>query len=423
MDIRVHRLFTWENFDRVENRNFGQKRQYSFFLRFVSGIFSFVSVDPSPGGIEMQISIRSQLIAGTAAVVGASAIAMTPVTQANLALPDLQLPSAAQVSLAGFDSPLSELIASLGLANTLLFDATGPVLQPPPWSALSALGLVPQIITDGMPVLSQLGLNGSDYLFQTGKGLGTSALLLSEGFWNAAGDLLSLDIPGAINTLVTAFTAAGQEALATGQYVFTGVVTRGAAVATAIATLAPQILTAMVNQGLVVVGSVVKVAQDAIAALSSANPFENTWNAVVDGLFGPTGIPGALTAITIGPGVVAPAPISAYVPSVRTVISTVVKDVQTALATSNPAPPPAAAQAAAPSASSLRVAAVQEPSAADEGGAGASNGNSGGGNGASASENSGGTHSKSDSTKSGAKHGVAGSKRAAAKASASKSAD
>ena len=64
----------------------------------------------------MQISLRSQMIAGTAAVVGASAIAMTPVTpvgQANLAMPDLQIPSAAQVALAGFDSPLSELLLSL----------------------------------------------------------------------------------------------------------------------------------------------------------------------------------------------------------------------------------------------------------------------------------------------------------------------
>ncbi|WP_319437710.1 hypothetical protein [Mycobacterium sp. RTGN5] len=339
---------------------------------------------------------------------------MTPVTQAHLALPDLQLPTAAQVALAGFDSPLSELIASLGLANTFMFNTAGPLPQPPPWSSLSAVGALPQFIKDGLPILSQLGLNGSDYFYQTGKGLGTSAFLLSEGVWNAAGDLLSLDIPGAINTFVTAATAAGQEALATGQYVFTGVVTRAAAVATALATLAPQILTVMVNQGLVVVGSMVKVFQDAVAALSSANPFENTWNAVVDGLFGPTGVPGALTAITIGPGVNAPAPISAYVPSVRTVISTVVKDVQTALATANPAPPPAAAQAAAASssASSLRVAAVQESPAAD---AGSSNGNSAG-------EKAGAAHSNSGSAKAGGKHGPASSKKAGAKASAGKSA-
>lgn len=362
----------------------------------------------------MQISIRSQLIAGTAAVVGASAIAMTPVTQSNLALPDLNLPSAAQVALAGFDSPLSELIASFGLANTFLFSTAGPVLQPPPWSALAAAGLLPQIIKDGLPIVSQLGLNGSDYLYQTGKGFGTSALLLSEGVWNAAGQALSFDIPGAITTLVDAISAAGQEALATGQYVLTGVVTRAAAVATALATLTPEIATAVVNQGLVVAGSVVKVFQNAIDALGTANPIENTWNALVDGFFGPTGVPGALTAITVGPGVVAPAPISAYVPSVRTVISTVVKDVQTALDTTNPAPPPAASKASASAASALRTAAVQESAPADEGAAGLAG--SGSGSGAAASDHSKGAHSKSSgSAKAGSKHGVAGSKRAAAK--------
>jgi hypothetical protein len=372
-------------------------------------MFGFISVDPRPGGIEMEISLRSHLIAGTAAVVGASAIAMTPVTQAHLALPDLQLPSAAQVALAGFDSPLSELIMSFQLANNFLFDTAGPVPLPAPWSSLAAVGVFPQIIKDGLPILTQLGLNGSDYLFQTGKGLSTSALLLSEGVWNAAGDLLSLDIPGAINTLVTAVTAAGQEALATGTYVLTGVVTRASAVVNVLATLTPQIVNAVVNQGMVVVGSVVKVVQDTIAALSSTNPFENTWNAVVDGLFGPTGIPGALTAITIGPGVDAPAPISAFVPSMRTVISTVVKDVATALATPNPAPPPAAAQGGAPAASALRAAAVVS-SAAGTSGSNAGNGNSGGGNGASAGDNS-GTHSKGSAAKAGGKHGVAGSKR------------
>ncbi|AKK29002.1 hypothetical protein [Mycobacterium sp. EPa45] len=341
---------------------------------------------------------------------------MTPVTQANLALPDLHLPSANQVALAGFDSPLSELLLSLGAANKYTFDVAAPLLPlPAPWSTPAANGLLPQIIKDHLPIVSQLGLNGSDYLFQTGKGLGTSALVLSEGFWNAAGQALSLDIPGAINTVVAAISAAGQEALATGQYVLTGVVTRAAAVATALAALTPQISTAVVNQGLVVAGRFVKIFQDAAAALSTANPIENTWNVVVDGLFGPTGLPGTLTALTIGPGVPAPAPISAFVPSVRTVISTVVKDVQTALGTTNPAPPPAAAKTASPSASALRVAAVDQSSPADDSGAGNSKSSSGGSS-ATDHSNSGNANS-GNSGKSGGKHGVAGSKRPA-KASA-----
>ena len=48
----------------------------------------------------MQISLRSHLIAGTAAVVGASAIAMTPVMGAQLSLPAINVPTVAKVTLA-----------------------------------------------------------------------------------------------------------------------------------------------------------------------------------------------------------------------------------------------------------------------------------------------------------------------------------
>ncbi len=82
-----------------------------------------------------------------------------------------------------------------------------------------------------------MGLNGSDYLFQSVKGLGTSAAVLSEGVWNAAGDLLSLDISGAIDTLVNAVQIAGNIALASGTYVVTGVLTRATAVVNALIPL------------------------------------------------------------------------------------------------------------------------------------------------------------------------------------------
>ena len=152
----------------------------------------------------MQISLRSHLIAGTAAVVGVSAIAMTPVTMQHLRVPVIPVPSvSAGVALAAFDSPISQLIETLGLTNTYLFSPT-PWQTYAPWSDLSALGVVPQIINDHLPIISQLGQNGADYLLQTFTGLGTSAYLLSEGVWNAAANLLSLNIPGAITTLLTA---------------------------------------------------------------------------------------------------------------------------------------------------------------------------------------------------------------------------
>ena len=70
----------------------------------------------------MQISLRSHLIAGTAAVVGASAIAMTPVMGAQLSLPSINVPTVANVTLAGLDSPISELLGSVILGGQLLLN-------------------------------------------------------------------------------------------------------------------------------------------------------------------------------------------------------------------------------------------------------------------------------------------------------------
>ena len=297
----------------------------------------------------MHISIRSSLITGTAAVIGASAIATTPVlTQRDLALPSIQVPTASvEVALAAFDNPLSQLIETLGVTNVYLFSAT-PWQTYAPWSDLSALGVVPQIINDHLPIISQLGQNGSDYLLQTFAGLGTGAFLLSEGVWSAVGSLLSFNIPGAISTLLTAVQDAGQLALDTGRYVLSGVVTRATAVLNAVAGLIPNVATAVVGQVSVLVGSVVSVITNTIAALGSANPLQNTWNAVVDGLLGPTGIPGVVNALTIGYGIdPVPPQIPAFVPSIRTVLTTAVQDVAGALATSNPAPPPVAAKRSA----------------------------------------------------------------------------
>ena len=296
----------------------------------------------------MQISLRSHLIAGAAAVVGVSTIAMAPANTQHLQVPVTPLPAvSADVALAAFDNPLSQLIQTLGLTNTFLFSAT-PWQNFAPWSDLSALGVVPQIINDHLPIISQLGQNGADYLLQTFTGLGTGTYLLSEGVWNAAANLLSLNIPGAITTLLTAVQDAGQVALDTGRYVLSGVVTRATAVFNAVVGLIPNVASAVVGQVTALVGSVVKVVTDTVAALGSANPIQNTWNAVVDGLLGPTGIPGVLNALTIGYGIdPAPPQVPAFVPSIRTVLTTAVQGVAGALATSNPAPPPVAARRSA----------------------------------------------------------------------------
>ena len=338
----------------------------------------------------MQISLRSHLIAGTAAVVGASAIAMTPVMGAQLSLPAINVPTVAKVTLAGLDSPISELLGSVILGGQLLFNTSQDVTDADLWGptafqqggfpifpaaletdalgGYSSIGLLPQIIDDALPITRQLGINGSDYLNVAVAGLSAAGIALSEGVWNAAGDLLTLDIPGALATLAASISAAGTLALGSGAYVLSGVVTRAQAVVEAVIGSLPLIIGATVAQLSLVVNTTIGVVTDTFAAAT----FEDGWNAAIDGIFGATGIPGTILNVTIGAGQQI-APITtfppteadiaaAYVPSVRTVVQSAVKGVANALATPVPG---AVAAAPAASAASARAAAVEAAPAAE----------------------------------------------------------
>lgn len=387
----------------------------------------------------MQISVRSHLIAGTAAVVGASAIALTPVTQANLVLPDIKVPAIGQVALAGFDSPISELFKTLAQVNTFIFGAGNtPADYAPFISSLNgygtvvggynfnSVGIVPQIINDHLPVMSQLGKNGSAYLDSSFNALYSVGFTLSEGLWNAAGQALSLDIPGAVNTLLAAVQTAGETALQSGAYVLNNVVAKASALLSAVPTLTSLVVNSAIGQAQVLIGAVTNVANAVVAGIQAGN-FEATWNAAVDGLFGPTGIPGVINALTIGAGVQIGGvpPVTNVVPSVRGVIQATVHGIATALATTapspGPVPPPTAAKSVAPSSAALRTAAAESSTASDTSVAGTE---ASGGNSATPGDNSNsGGASNGGTAKAGAKGGLGGSKRAAAKASASKSAE
>ena len=338
----------------------------------------------------MQISLRSHLIAGTAAVVGASAIAMTPVMGAQLSLPAINVPTVAKVTLAGLDSPISELLGSVILGGQLLFNTSQDVSDADLWGptafqqggvpifpaalgtdalgGYSSIGLLPQIIDDALPITRQLGINGSDYLNVAVAGLSAAGIALSEGVWNAAGQLLTLDIPGALATLAASISAAGTLALGSGAYVLSGVVTRAQAVVEAVIGSLPLIIGSVVAQLNLVVNTTIGVVTDTFAATT----FEDGWNAAIDGIFGATGIPGTILNVTIGAGQQT-APITtfppteadiaaAYVPSVRTVVQSAVKGVANALATPVPT---AVAAAPAASAASARAAAVEAAPAAE----------------------------------------------------------
>ncbi|WP_445166462.1 hypothetical protein ACTXG7_21780 [Mycolicibacterium sp. Dal123E01] len=369
---------------------------------------------------------------------------MTPVTQANLALPNLQLPSASQVALAGFDSPLSELIGTFNSFNQWLVSAdnstagytdlggiatAGGVAIVKGGFGFNAVGLLPQVINDHMPILTQVGLNGADSLESMLNAGTTIALIASEGLWNLPGafvtatqQALSGDIPGAITTLqdaiVTPFVNAASVALASGNYMLDNAVARGSALLDAVPQLVNLVIQSSVGQATVLSAAFSTVVQNIATGITNGNA-EETWNAAVDGFFGPRGIPGTFLNLTVGAGVQTDA--TTVVPSIRGEIQAAVRGIAGALSQTGSAPPvpPPSAAAQTPSASAMRVAAVQEPAAADEGGSSASNDKAGGGNDSSAGAKSKAGSTKSGAAKSGAKHGVAGSKRPA-KASSGK---
>lgn len=387
----------------------------------------------------MQISLRSQLVAGTAAVVGASAIAMTPVVaHHDLQLPAIQIPAAsAEVALAGYDSPVSELFRSLGQLNNFVFGSGNTLADYPGILSLAGLtgiqtvynfnaaGIFPQIINDAAPILRQLGTNGSAYLDTTFNAIYRIGFDLSEGVWNAAGQALTLDIPGAVSTLVAAVQSAGTTALQAGNFVLTNVIAKTTALISAIPAVANLVVTAVTGQAQVLVGAVSTFANALVAAVQTGNP-ETIWNTTVDGLFGPNGLPGVINKLTVGAGVqTGPATI---VPSVRGVIQATVKGITTALQATSMAPPvtpPASAVSSSPSvasASALRSAAADEPSTtagdntkSDEGSSAGAGDNATPGDNATSGDNGSsgaGSASNSDNGSKGGAKGKVGNKRA-----------
>ena len=347
----------------------------------------------------MQISLRSQLIAGSTAVIGASAIAMTPVTSAHLSLPALQAPaSAVQTALVAFSSPLAQLSQTLIQTSTYLLNGDANPLAATSWAfsgfpgsgsgsqgglpvlpaglalpeagGYSSVGLLPQIIDDALPIISQLGYNGSEYLNATFTSLGLAGVQLGNGVIGAIEDLLSLDITGAIESLVTAVSQVGSTLLNAGGFVLTGVVNRLTAVVETTVELVPLLLGSTLNQLGAVAASVGAVVTNFVDAFSSGTPIESAWNALVDGLLGPSGIPGTLNNLTIGAGVQT-GPITTldqsdieanFAPSIRTVVQGGVKAIAGALAT----PVVAAAAAEAPAAAAAaEVADVEVPAAVE----------------------------------------------------------
>lgn len=396
----------------------------------------------------INISMRSHLIAGAAAIVGTSAIALAPVVQPTLTTAATR---ASDVALAAFANPVSELIDTGVLLSNLLTwssydtDAGGGAFNWPytgigdivnnalynetSLGYYSYVGLIPQMINDPLPSLQQLGVNligyVSDGIYWTGEGVKS----ISDGVWalpsqllTAAQELIGGDFQAALATLTTAIVGPITDAInnfTTGlQGIAGSVVTNAVALVTVLPQIFQTFAGSVVGGVQVLANKTLAIVNDFVTSLASLD-VEGAWNAVVDGVVGPEGLPGTLFNLTVGPGIQTGTVTDAddipanFVPSLRTAFQATQWTVADAL-TSGAASSAAATAAPAPAAAKLAAAAeaaadeAADSAAADNGAAsgGASADSDAADNGSAATGSKGG---EKDNAKAGRSSGAGGS--------------
>lgn len=250
----------------------------------------------------MHIVLRSPLVAGLAAVIGAGTLA---------------IPRAADVALAAFDSPITEALATISTVNNDIFNGAD-LYADYEWQPYQ--GFVPQFVYDALPVLSQLVYNVGSYIGGTVDALTTSGTIASDAVWNlpratitAAGQAISGDVAGAVTTLTDATLVPLQAAISTTVGALSAVLTNVVRSVVNLALAVPGIAEGLVNTTVgslsAVVNAAVNIGTQTLTALSALDA-QTAWNVVVDGLLGPVGsdgtvassLPGTIEAVTIGPG-------------------------------------------------------------------------------------------------------------------------
>jgi hypothetical protein len=333
------------------------------------------------GFLHVLISLRSQLIAGTAAVIGAGSVAVAGI---NHPLPTL--PTSAVVSLAGFNNPIEQLLATLEVGQDYLlgtyfnggdaptlgageanwpfagFGQTGGddlnflLYNEATLGNYSAVGLLPQLTNDASPIIRQLTTNLFTYVNAGLSGVIGSVAAASAGVWDfpaAAVEALQLALNGEIGQAFTVLTdaivdpivAAGAALFDAGAFVVTDFVAKAVAVLEVIPVNLALFAGAAFGGGVVLAEKTVQIATDWITNIGSGD-WDGAWNVAVDGLLGPSGLPGTALDLTIGAGVqtgpiVDPETdiVDNFVPSFRTATQATIWNTQNALTAT--APPPA----------------------------------------------------------------------------------
>lgn len=336
----------------------------------------------------MTASLRSPLIAATAAAVAAGVIVAVPAGHPERLLAAMAAPSSAQVALAAWSNPVNQLLFSAELVQDYILGAYydigvgageanwpfagmdqtgGDVLNSLLYNNKelgynSYVGNFPNTTANATPIIQQLQINLGGYLNTGLTGLIGAGVAVSTGVWEYPSALLTAaqlalngQITEAFTVLVDAVAlpamAAAESLFSAGVSVVSTVVNRLAAV---VATL-PQILTKFA--GWAVAGSALLIEESLAVGTEwlgklAALDFEGAWNTAVDGLLGPEGLAGTAINLSLGAGIqtgpiVNPQTDIAenFVPSLRTAVLSAVWGTQEAMST--PAVGAAAARAAA----------------------------------------------------------------------------
>lgn len=355
----------------------------------------------------MLISLRSQLVAGTAAVIGAGSVAV-----AGISHPLPAVTTSPLVSLAGFSNPIEQLLATVDVGQNYLLgtyfngsDVPTPGAGEANWpyagfgqtggdvlnfalyneialGNYSSVGLLPQLTNDASPIIRQLTTNLYTYVNAALSGVIGSVAAASAGVWNfpaAAVEALQLALSGDIGQAFTVLTdaivdpivAAGGALFEAAAFVVTDFVAKAVAVLEVIPGNLALFAGASVGGAAVLAEKSIQIATNWLTSLGSGD-WEGAWNVAIDGLLGPSGLPGTALNLAIGAGVqtgpiVNPETdiVDNFVPSFRTATQATIWNTQNALTAT--APPtaavlPAAAEPEVPAEKTM-VSQVSEPGA------------------------------------------------------------
>ena len=273
----------------------------------------------------MQLSLRSQMIAGVAAV-GATAMAITPIAQPDL-LPSMQRVSSA-VQLASFANPVEVLLRTSVYISDNIFDQAA-LLDPEElywpdsfyttdFSFLFApgyFGIIPDFANQvSFGGLSAVVTNLSGYVYAASEGLAglvggpiTAVTNVPFALVTAAGYLAAGRPDLAIAELQAQILGPLQQgfgtALAAAGYIIDNVISNASTlILNSIPGLVSNLIDTVTNGAVYVGQSLITTLSTAITQLT-AGQFDAAWNTTVEGLLGLNGTLGQLVDLTIGIGI------------------------------------------------------------------------------------------------------------------------